>query len=147
MRSDSDGTLHWALPVALALIAAIVFSPSLFNGFVEWDDQVLFLENPNYRGLGWKQIRWMFTTTLWGHWVPVTWLTHGLDYVLWGMNPMGYHGLNVLLHAINTALFYLVALRLLVAAGFTARTLTASATTAALFFGLHPLRAESVARG
>jgi len=53
----------------------------------------------------------------------------------------------VLLHAINTALFYLVALRLLVAAGFTARTLTASATTAALFFGLHPLRAESVARG
>ncbi len=145
MRSDSDGTLHWALPVALALIAAIVFSPSLFNGFVEWDDQVLFLENPNYRGLGWTQIRWMFTTTLWGHWVPVTWLTHGLDYVLWGMNPMGYHGLNVLLHAINTALFYLVALRLLVAAGFTGRTLTASATTAALFFGLHPLRAESVA--
>jgi protein O-mannosyl-transferase len=145
MKSDSHGTLHWVLPVALALIAAIVFSPSLFNGFVEWDDQVLFLENPNYRGLGWTQIRWMFTTTLWGHWVPLTWLTHGLDYVLWGMNPMGYHGLNVLLHAINTALFYLVALRLLAAAGFTGRTLTASATMAALFFGLHPLRAESVA--
>ena len=51
-----------------------------------------------------------------GHWIPVTWLTLGPDYALWGMNPFGYHLGNLLLHAANAALFYLVARRLLDAA-------------------------------
>ncbi len=48
-----------------------------------------------------------------GHYIPVTWLSFGLDYTLWGMNPFGYHLTNNLIHAANTALFYLIALRLL----------------------------------
>ena len=54
----------------------------------------------------------MFTTTLAGHWIPLTWISFGLDYRLWGMNPLGYHLTNVLLHAAAAAAFYLVALRL-----------------------------------
>src|SRR2546427_8432752 len=89
----------------------------------------------------------MFTTTLMGHYIPVTWLSFGLDYVLWGMQPAGYHFTNLLLHAANAVLFYWVARRLLAAAQpDTSRTaLRAGAAVAALFFAVHPLRAESVA--
>ena len=77
----------------------LVFSPGLRNGFVHWDDYVNLIGNPHYRGLGWSQIRWMFSSTLMGHYIPITWLTFGLDYTLWGMNPFGYHLTNTLIHA------------------------------------------------
>jgi tetratricopeptide (TPR) repeat protein len=135
-----------AIPFALAAITFLVFSPALLNGFVQWDDSANLFDNPSYRGLGWKQIRWMFTNTLMGHYIPVTWLTFGLDYTLWGMNPLGYHLTNALLHAAATALFYLVALRLLArATSLTGSALRLGGAMAALFFALHPLRAESVA--
>ena len=134
------------LPCAVAALTFLVFSPALLNGFVEWDDQVNLLQNLNYRGLGWQQIRWMFTSTLMGHYIPVTWLTFGLDYTLWGMNPFGYHLTNNVIHAVNAALFYLVALPLLgKATALTGGALRSSSAAAALFFALHPLRAESVA--
>src|SRR5262249_1835451 len=136
----------WGIPVALAVLLAAAFLPDLGNRFVRWDDAVLFDDNPRYRGLGWKELRWMFSTFTMGHWVPVTWLTHGLDYTLWGMNPLGYHLTNVTLHALNAALFYLVARRLLGRAmRLDGAALPLAAATAALFFAVHPLRAESVA--
>ena len=62
------------------------------------------------------------------------------------MNPFGYHLTNNLIHAANTAVFYLIALRLLgKASRLTGGTLRAAGVMAALFFALHPLRAESVA--
>ncbi len=82
-----------------------------------------------------------------GHWIPVTWLTFGVDYAVWGMNARGYHLTNVLLHAANAALLYLVALRLLRLGAPAARAgaIRIGAIAAALFFALHPLRVESVA--
>jgi tetratricopeptide (TPR) repeat protein len=134
------------IPYTLAAVAFLVFSPALLNGFVDWDDHINLTENPGYRGLGWSHIRWMFTTALMGHYIPVTWLSFGLDYTLWGMNPFGYHLTNNLVHAANTALFYLIALRLLgKASSLRGGTLGAAGVMAALFFALHPLRAESVA--
>ena len=59
----------------LALLVAVAFLPVLGNDFVNWDDPLNFLENPNYRGLGWSQIRWMLTAAWTGHWIPVTWVT------------------------------------------------------------------------
>src|SRR5512145_3401762 len=103
----------YAVAVALALLTAVVFSPSIWNDFVNWDDQVNLKNNDRFRGLGWTQIRWMFTSILMGHYIPVTWLTFGLDYTLWGLDPRGYHLTNVLLHATNAALFFLIARRLL----------------------------------
>lgn len=135
-------------PLLVALLALVAFAPALFNGFVDWDDQVNFLGNPHYRGLGWSQFRWMFTTFLMGQWIPLTWMTLGLDYLLWGMNPFGYHLTNVVLHAANAALLFLVARRLLALAlpALDAALLRAAGAVAtALFFALHPLRAESVA--
>jgi len=101
------------IPLALALVTFLVFLPALWNGFVEWDDYVNLYENEGYRGLTWPQIRWMFSTTLMGHWIPLTWLTFGLDYVIWEMNPAGYHLTSLVIFAANAAVFYFVALRLL----------------------------------
>jgi tetratricopeptide (TPR) repeat protein len=133
------------IPLALALVTFLVFMPALWNQFVEWDDQVNLYENPDYRGLTWPQIRWMFSTLLMGHWIPLTWLTFGFDYVLWGMDPFGYHLTSLVVFAANAAVLYLVALRLLrLATGFVEGTLRFSAIVATLFFTIHPLRAESV---
>src|SRR5262247_2898152 len=98
----------------LVFVASVVpFLPSLAGQFLNWDDDKLLLNNPDYRGLGWPQLRWMLTTTLMGHWVPLTWLSLGLNYALGGLDPWGYHLLNVLLHAAAAVVFYWTARRLL----------------------------------
>lgn len=134
-----------AIPFALAAVSFLGLSPALQNAFVEWDDHVNLIQNTGYRGLGWRQLRWMFTSIVMGHYIPVTWLTFGLDYTLWGMNPLGYHLTNNLLHAANSAIFYLLALRLLArATSLAGPALRVASVMATLFFALHPLRAESV---
>jgi len=135
------------LPVGLAIVTALVFLSSLRGGWVDWDDPTNFLDNPHYRGLGWARLRWMATATLMGHWIPVTWLTLGADYTLWGMNPFGYHLTSLLLHSASAAIFYLVARRLLALASpsATPRMLRLAGSIGALFWALHPLRVESVA--
>lgn len=140
------GGLEAIAPALVGLVTLLVFLPALGNQFVNWDDEVNLVSNPHFRGLGWVQLRWMFGNTLGGHYIPMTWLSFGLDYVLWGMRPAGYHATSVVLHAANAILFYFVARRLLRAAvQADPRSLTLGATAAALLFSLHPLRVESVA--
>ncbi len=124
----------------VGLLTVLVFLPAVDNGFVNWDDDVNLTENPHFRGLSPAHLRWMFTTTLMGHYIPLTWLSFGVDHAVWGMDPRGYHLTSVLLHALNAALVFLVARRLL-----GGESVTAPAAIAALVFALHPLRAESVA--
>src|SRR5574341_106070 len=144
-RLVSQAVGGWMVPLALAITTFLVFSPAIWNGFVEWDDQVNLTENLEYRGLGKAQLRFFFTTVLMGHYIPLTWLTFGLDYVLWGMNPTGYHLTSLIIYAASIAAFYVVALRLLQRATVLAgHALRVAAVAAALFFALHPLRVESV---
>lgn len=136
----------WVVPALITLITVATFLPSLPNGFV-FDDSKNFVANPHYRGLGWTQVKWMFTTLHMGHYMPFTWLTLGLDYVLWGMNPAGYHLTSLLLHAATAVAFYFVARRLLrLGAGGSGddQALRVGAAIAALLFAVHPLRVESV---
>src|SRR5262245_27196358 len=99
------------IPLMLALVTFLVFLPALWNGFVAWDDQGNLYDNPSYRGLTWPQIRWMFSNVTMGHWIPLTWLTFGLDFVLWGMNPLGYHLTSLVVFAANAPALYFVARR------------------------------------
>jgi hypothetical protein len=136
------------LPLLIFTVAFVAFLPGLSGQFLDWDDNSNFLQNPNFRGLGWSNLRWMFTTTLMGHWIPLTWLTLGANYVLGGMAPWGYHLGNLLLHAANAVVFYAVAGRLLAAGTGGERTQGAvrwGAAAAAAVFAVHPLRVESVA--
>jgi Flp pilus assembly protein TadD len=141
----------WAVWVALLLIVAVsvlAFAPSLSGEFLNWDDERNFVKNEDYRGLGRPQIRWMFRATLMGHYIPVTWLTLGLSYVLGGMDPWGYHLVNILIHAVNAVLFFYLARRLISAAAGDELPAWAhlwAATFASLVFAVHPLRVESVA--
>lgn len=131
---------------ALAAVTMAAFLPVLWNGFVAWDDARNLTGNPDYRGLGWTQLRWIFTTHTLGHYVPLTWLSFALDHVVWGMNPAGYHLTNLLLHGASTVLFFAVARRLLgQGRAFSPTAVRLGAAAAALFFSLHPLRVESVA--
>ena len=139
---------RWVIPALLPLVVAAVFPLAVLGKF-QWDDYPLLVENTEYRGLAWSNLRWMFSTNLMGHYMPVTWITYGLDYVLWGLDPFGYHLTNLALHAANTTLVYVVALRLFravwaAAPGDGADSLRIGAALTALLFGVHPLRVESV---
>ena len=138
------------LPYALiALVTFFFFLPVLANGFVNWDDDFTLLLNPHYRGLGWTQLKWMFTTFHMGHYQPLSWVTFGLDYTLWGLNPKGFHLTALLLHCANAMLFYAAAKSLLrLSAPEQAAddwALMTASVFSALVFALHPLRVESVA--
>jgi tetratricopeptide (TPR) repeat protein len=139
---------HRILALAIALVTIVAFLPALHNGFVSWDDPKNFLDNPHYRGLGPAQLRWMITTRHMGHYIPLSWITLGLDYLVWGMNPAGYHLTNLLLHACTAVALYFLArrlFRLALPAGFAEGDLRVGAAAAALLWAAHPLRAESVA--
>src|SRR5437899_8802984 len=139
---------RWLVPMLIALATFAAFLPTLQNEFVGWDDVTNFLENPDYRGLAWTPLRWMWTTHL-GHYIPLMWMTLGLDYLLWGMNPFGYHLTSLLLHAANAVVFFFVVGRILTLAlpspSGRGHALAVSAGFAALVFAIHPLRVESVA--
>lgn len=145
-----------AAPVCVAIITFAAFLPVLRAGFVAWDDDKNFTDNPMYRGLGPHQLHWMWTTFHMGHYVPLSWMTLGLDYEVWGMNPAGYHLSNLLLHTATAIVVYFLVRRLLdeqtlIGVGLESSTSQSrpapflAAAFAALFFAVHPLRVESVA--
>ena len=140
-----------AIALAVALAAALVFLPVLRGQFLSWDDDTLLTRNLAFRGLGPAQLGWMVTTTRMGHYMPLTWLTFGATYVAAGMNPWAYHLGSLLLHALDAALVTWLAWRLIAlalvrdGARAGAAPLAIGAAVAGLTFGVHPLRAESVA--
>jgi tetratricopeptide (TPR) repeat protein len=142
--------LGWAMPIVVAVVTITAFLPVLRNGFVSWDDDRNFVENPNFRGLGLDQLRWMWTTFHMGHYVPLSWMTLGADYALWGMNPKGYHLTSLLLHAANAVVVYFVARAVFertgsLSLGEAQLPVALAAGFSALLFAVHPLRVESVA--
>ncbi|MGE5306738.1 MAG: hypothetical protein ACM3TN_25820, partial [Alphaproteobacteria bacterium] len=104
-RINKAGVYDWAVASLVALLTVAAFLPALRNGFVNWDDQPNLLTNPNYRGLTWSHLRWMFTTFHMSLYRPVTWITLGVDYLVWGMDPFGYHLTSLVIHGINAVLF------------------------------------------
>lgn len=139
------------VPLGIALLSFTCFLPALSGAFLNWDDNLNFLENPDFRKSVPGAIHWALTSTLFGHYIPLTRLTWALNRALGGMDPWGYHLANLLVHAANAVMLYMVARRLLAAAGAagdqTERRrpdIVAGAAVAALVFGMHPLRVEPV---
>jgi tetratricopeptide (TPR) repeat protein len=145
----SNDLSRWLAPAVLVLVTAVAYLPTFANGFVNFDDIENFINNRAYRGLGWTQLRWMFTTWNLGGLIPLTWITLGFDYVIWGMDPAGYHLTTLVLHLLGSLVFYFVLLRLFriaLAPGESNWTaLRLGALVGALLFSVHPLRVESVA--
>ncbi|HEV8225931.1 MAG TPA: hypothetical protein VGQ74_02930, partial [Methylomirabilota bacterium] len=87
------------LAVLVFAVTVIAFLPAFQGQFLNWDDEENFLRNEDFRGLGQPQLRWMFSTSLMGHYSPLTWLSLGANYAMGGMDPRGYLAGNVFLHA------------------------------------------------
>lgn len=150
-RSGADAGATDVAGALLALVrrpaivgAALFFGTLLLFGRATWFDYVN-IDDVDYvagnpfvqRGLGADEIRWALTGVQSANWHPLTWISHMVDYRLFGAAPGGHHAVNVLWHALAAVLAFL-ALRRLTGDGAT------SAACAALF-AWHPLRAESVA--
>ena len=135
-QSPRERTLLLCLLLTVVVLA--VYSPVTHNGFLSYDDDGYITGNPYVRaGLTLTTVKWAFTTYDKANWHPLTWLSHALDCELFGLNPAGHHYVNVLLHAANAVLLFLL---LQNATGFRWRSLMVAA-----LFALHPVNVESVA--
>ena len=144
-RSIRQCLERFCWPALIVVLTCVAFAPVVHNQFVNWDDRRLILENPNIRGLGWDQIRWMFTTFYMGSYPPLSWLSYAVDYHFWGLNPLGFHLTNVFLHVANALVFYGVTSSLFArACSWSSDKVRFGAAVAALLFAVHPLRVESV---
>ena len=142
MRDLKQQLVVWCLgywpAFLLPLLSLLLYLPALHHGFI-MDDRWLVVENPYIKS--WQYLPQMLTQDAWNiwdhhnYWRPVFSISLALDYSLWGLNPLGFHLTNILLHAANTTLLYLLGRRL---------QNSACALFAALFFGLHPIQVHAV---
>ena len=123
----------------LLVVATLAFyNPIIHNQFIDFDDSSYIVKNSWVQGgLTWDTVKWSFTTFREGNWHPVTWLSHALDCQVFRLNPAGHHYTNLLLHAANAVLLFLLLRR---ATGLTWPSLLVGA-----LFALHPVNVESVA--
>jgi len=149
VRSARGRLLVTGLGCLVFAAAIVTFWPGVSGDFLNWDDRENVVNNPGVHGLGRAQVQWMWSGVILGHYIPLTWMSFGLNYVLGGLNPRGYHLLNLLLHGANAVLFFLIARRLIAlarpgGASPTSSALSLGAAFSALLFAVHPLRVESV---
>jgi len=138
---------RWTFPLVLAALVVIAFWPSFSADWVNWDDDRNFTQHKAWRGLGLEQLGWMWTTFHMAHWHPLTWMTLGLDFELYGIeDPGGFHVTNVVLHTAAALAAYFAARRMFQLVWREAGELQVhlAAFFGAALFAIHPLRVESV---
>ena len=119
------------------LLVLVMYARSLFNGFVLWDDNLLILENPISHGLSLSHIWQAFTTYDPDLYVPLTFISFQINYLIGGLHPFIYHLTNVLLHAGNAILVGWII--------FWLSKKKSVAIFTALLFAAHPINVEAVA--
>lgn len=124
--------------LAVVAAAAFAFSPGLSNGFVNWDDYAYIVNNSLVHDLSPANILKIFTPTTFvvGNYHPLTVLCYAVQHAIFGLDPAGYHGVNIAIHLVNILLISLIGWRI-----FKHRMATVAMTA---LFALHPLRVESV---
>ncbi|MGB7217318.1 MAG: tetratricopeptide repeat protein [Vicinamibacterales bacterium] len=131
--AQADRTAGLAWGALLILITVVAYLPSLRNGFI-WDDDDYVTKNLVLRSLDGLRQLWLEPRSV-PQYYPVTFTSFWLEYRLWGLQPLGYHATNILLHAASALLLWRVLGRIGVA----------GAWFAAALFAVHPMQVESVA--
>ena len=131
MKKISKPELWGAIFIVLAVF--IAYWPALRGGFI-WDDDGYVTHNQTLHNLNGLQEIW-FNAGATPQYYPLVFTTFWLEYHLWGLNPLGFHLVNVLLHALGSLLLWRVLAQLKVP----------GAWLAAAIFALHPVQVESVA--
>ncbi len=145
MRAESSKTRQAVgryrlilISIVPALLAVAVFWPVVGYEFVRYDDDRYVLDNPHVKeGLTGESVTWAFARPHYHMWHPVTTLSFLLDYELFGLNPAGYHLVNLLFHLANTLLLFWVLFRMTGAVW--------PSVFVAAVFAVHPLQVESIA--
>ncbi len=134
-----DRRLVFFLSVLLALGTVTLYAPAIRNGFVNYDDPDYVTRNAHVlQGITWTNVVWAFgTNNPAANWHPLTWISHMLDVEWYGTNAAGHHFTNVLLHALNAVVLFLLLQQA------TGRTLRSAAVAA--LFALYPINVEAVA--
>src|SRR3990170_1792996 len=130
-RPGSPQTLGSA--AALGILTLLAYLPAIGGGFV-WDDDSYVTRNTTLRSADGLRRIW-FELGAVPQYYPLVHTSFWVEYHLWGLNPRGYHLVNVLLHALNAVLVWLILRRLRVP----------GAWFAAAVFALHPVHVESAA--
>lgn len=132
---------RWRTAVICAFLMAItiaLYFPVHTFTFFNLDDQYYIVDNPHlHDGINWKSISWSFSTLTKQNWIPLSFISHAIDYSMFGRNAGGHHAVNVLFHALNAALLFWVLKR---ATGYVGRSFMAGA-----LFAVHPVNVEAVA--
>lgn len=149
MRVTEKVFFSAALPAAI--ICFLVYLKAVTCGFVQWDDPAFIINNTVIRNFDSHLFAWSFETIapFSGIWIPLTWISFAVDYQLWGLNPFGYHLINIVLHSANVMVLVLIADCLCRRTFLENKTppglINVSLILAGVFWGIHPLRVESVA--
>ncbi len=126
------------LVLLLAAVTVAVYQPVRHLPFINYDDDLYVTNNIQVQsGLEWDTVQWAFTTHQASNWHPLTWLSHALDWQLFGADPAGPHLVNLLLHTLNVVVLFWVLWR---ATGHAYRS-----AVVAMLFALHPVNVQSVA--
>lgn len=124
--------------LVIILATLVAYEPLCHNGFVDYDDNIYITQNPNIKsGITKQTLVWAFTQPHASNWHPLTWLSHTLDYKLFGPEPFGHHLVNLLFHIANALLLFWILTKMTGA--------TWPSAFVAAIFALHPLQVESVA--
>lgn len=121
----------------VSVVALLVFANTLSHQFINYDDPWQITQNPYVQGLTWSSLKHILSQPVHSIWLPTKTLSYALDHSLWGMNPLGFHVTNVVLHAVASVLVFLLARQLLRQRPW--------AVAAALLFAVHPVHVEAVA--
>ena len=122
---------------AILLLTIVVYSNSISNGFVHWDDDQNVYDNIYIKELSAGNIKIYFTKALLAMYTPFVYISYAIDYKIGGLDPRIYHATNLLLHLLNITLLF-----------FVVRLLTQRieiAAIVALLFAVHPLNTGAVA--
>ncbi|MAY84291.1 MAG: hypothetical protein CMP59_09175 [Flavobacteriales bacterium] len=129
--------LNWLILPILILVGLIYYQILDFGFLLNFDDDSLILNSPEYKDFSWDNVKLVFSSFKDGLYHPITSLSWMLDYSLWGQDAFGFHLSNLILHLINTLLVFLLVKSI--------SKKIEIGLIAALFFGIHPMHVENVA--
>lgn len=132
----------------LALGVCLCYLQVSSHQFV-WDTEHIFA-NEQVRTFSWDNTIWIFTHAVIANWHPVSWISHTLDFTLFGWAPGGHHLISIFIHMLNGILVYLLVKMLFLRSAridpvADETKVILISVLSALLFVLHPLRVESVA--
>lgn len=137
IESRQHKFLHFLVLPILGLIIALYYQILDYDFLVNFDDDLIILNSPEYRDLNWENIKIIFTSFREGLYHPITSLSWMLEIHFFGLDSHAFHHTNLIFHLLNTLLVFVL--------GKSLSGKLQIGLIAALLFGIHPMHVENVA--